>query len=80
MAQYYNSLWWDGAEDEEKTGPPRLGSIGSKALFYWTSASLSKLPDYVHVIFLSAQATDKDMSTHLVFKPLVDYKINQPFD
>lgn len=34
-----------GQKDEEKTGPPRLSSGGSNALFYWTSASLSKRPD-----------------------------------
>lgn len=27
-----------GQKDEEKTGPPRLGHGGSKALFYWTDA------------------------------------------
>lgn len=35
----------NGQKDEEKTGPPRLGSGGSNSLFYWTSASLYKRPD-----------------------------------
>lgn len=34
-----------GQKDEEETGPPRLGIGGSKALFYWISASLSKRLD-----------------------------------
>lgn len=32
-------------KDEEKTGTPKLGSGRSNTLCYWTSASLSKVPD-----------------------------------